>query len=305
LISREALRERFSQVDIGKWLRLCRGLVIIVATLMIISYVTSYVLNEKVEMIYELEGFEKLTPTTPDFESIMTAWGIRLGMTFAFIFIVVLLIVMFKGEGLNFVKLLTLVTHSFIIIALFTALQLPFIWQTPKVSYMIVGADFENITFRDATLIGIAPEGGMNITSPIIKVAYAKVYRAYPNLTLPDWNMIRPENTGEVVENTRTYMNLTGVRWLSGEAEFTSERLDLCMGNWSAVEYQDMLSRLPVRRQEAGFSEMMLDMLSMLSNVGLAAYNSIGFKRIYKASMKLTILVGALLFLLLFFFGGL
>lgn len=304
MIPRGALRERLSQVDVGKWLRLCRGLAIIVAALLIVSYVTSYVLNEKVEMVYELEGFKGLTPAAPEFESIVTARGVQLGIVLALIFIVILLVVMFKGEDLNFVRLLTLVAHSFIIVALFTALQLPFIWQIPKVSYMIVDADFQNITFRDAMLIGITPEGRMNITSPIIKAAYAKVYRAYPNLTLPDWNMIRPENVGEAIKSTRTYMNLTGVRWFSGEAEFTSESLNLCVGNWSAIEYQNMLSRVPVREQEVGFSEMMLSILSMVSNAGLVVYNSVGFKKIYKASTKLTVLVGALLFIALLFFGG-
>ena len=36
MISREALRERLSQVDVGKWLRFCRGLAIIVATLLML-----------------------------------------------------------------------------------------------------------------------------------------------------------------------------------------------------------------------------------------------------------------------------
>jgi len=304
LFSREALKERLSQVDVGKWLRLCRGLAIIVVTLLIVSYVTGYVLNEKVEMVYALEGFRRLTPTAPDFEAIITTRGIQLGITFAFILMVVLLVVMFKGEDLNLVKLLTMVAHSFIIVAVFTALQVPFLWQTPKVSYMIVDADFQNVTFRDAMLIGIAPEGGVNITSPIVRAAYVKVYRAYPNLTLPNWGMIRPENIGEVIENTRTYMNLTNVRWLSGGVEFASERLDLCVGNWSSVEYQNMLSRVPVRKQEVGLSEMIVDILSLFSNVGLVVYNSVGFKRLYKASMKLTVIVGILIFLVLFFFGG-
>lgn len=304
VISLETLREHLSKIDAGKWLRLCRGLVILVATLLIVSYVTSYVINEKVKMVYELEGFEKLSPAVPDFESIMTARGIQLLITMAFILMVVLLIAMFKGENLNLVKLLTLVAHSFMIIALFTALQLPFLWQIPKVSYMIVDADFENVTFRDAAIMGVAPEGGIKISSAIIKASYARVYRAYPNLTLPNWNEIELEKIREVIGSTKTYMNLTGVRWISGGVELTSETLDLCMGNWSSVEYQNILSRIPVRDQEAGLHEMMLSVLSMFSNIGLVIYNSVGFKRIYNASIKLTVLVGAILFLVLSLFGS-
>ncbi|MEM2189429.1 MAG: hypothetical protein QXG35_08900 [Nitrososphaerota archaeon] len=306
MINRKVLRVReyFSRVDVGKWLRLFRGLAILIAALLIVSYVTSYVVNEKIKIVYELEGFERLSPTIPDFESIVAARGIQFGITFALITIVMLLIAMFKGESLNLVRLLTLVAHSFIIVALFMVLQIPFIWQVPKVSYMIVDASFENITFREATLVGVAPEGSMNITSPIIRASYARVYRAYSNMTLPDWSIIEPGKIREVIKDTRTYMNLTGVRWLSGKEELTSEKLDFCVGDWAAVEYQDMLSRFSVREQEAGFSEMMMSILSMLSSVGLAIYNSIGFKGIYKASTKLTVIVGVLLLLVLFFFGG-
>lgn len=304
MINRKVLREYFSRVDVGKWLRLFRGLAILIAALLIVSYVTSYVVNEKIKIVYELEGFERLSPTIPDFESIVAARGIQFGITFALITIVMLLIAMFKGESLNLVRLLTLVAHSFIIVALFMVLQIPFIWQVPKVSYMIVDASFENITFREATLVGVAPEGSMNITSPIIRASYARVYRAYSNMTLPDWSIIEPGKIREVIKDTRTYMNLTGVRWLSGKEELTSEKLDFCVGDWAAVEYQDMLSRFSVREQEAGFSEMMMSILSMLSSVGLAIYNSIGFKGIYKASTKLTVIVGVLLLLVLFFFGG-
>ncbi|MEM4719213.1 MAG: hypothetical protein QW330_04070, partial [Nitrososphaerota archaeon] len=245
MINRKVLRVReyFSRVDVGKWLRLFRGLAILIAALLIVSYVTSYVVNEKIKIVYELEGFERLSPAIPDFESIVAARGIQFGITFSLITIVMLLIAMFKGESLNLVRLLTLVAHSFIIVALFMVLQIPFIWQVPKVSYMIVDASFENITFREATLVGVAPEGSMNITSPIIRASYARVYRAYSNMTLPDWSIIEPGKIREVIKDTRTYMNLTGVRWLSGREELTSEKLDFCVGDWAAVEYQDMLSR--------------------------------------------------------------
>jgi len=47
-----------------------------------------------------------------------------------------------------------------------------------------------------------------------------------------------------------------------------------------------------------------VDILSLFSNIGLVVYNSVGFKRLYKASIKLTVIVGILIFLVLFFFGG-
>ena len=305
MITRETLKEHFSRANIGKWLRLCRGLAIVVATLLLTSYITSYVFDEKIEMVYMLRGFEKLVPPPPDFESIVTARFIQLGITLAIILMLIVLVVMFKGQDLNIVKLLIMVTHSFIIVFIIIALQLPFIWQIPKVSYMIVDANFANITFRGVTIVGVSHQAVIEITSPIVKASYARVYRAYSNLTLPEWSKTGADRIKTVIRDTETFMNLTDVKWVSDGLEMTLEEIVFCTGNWSAVEYQDVLGRLPVREQEVGFHEMMLSVLSMLSNAGLAIYNSVGFKRLYNASVKLTVIVAALLFLLLSFFGGL
>ena len=74
-------------MDVGKWLRLFRGLAILIAALLIVSYITSYVVNEKIKIVYELEGFEKLSPAIPDFESIVAARGIQFGITLTLIHI--------------------------------------------------------------------------------------------------------------------------------------------------------------------------------------------------------------------------
>ena len=301
----EKLKEFLSGVDLGKWLRLCRGLAILLIALLIISYTTDYVLRNKIEMRFALSGFEKLAPELPSFESIMVTRGIQLLITMSMIVVVIALIIMFTGKDLNFIRLLTLVAHSFIIVAIFTSFQLPFIFQIPRTPYTIVDMSLENVTFQGANIVGISPEGELQVSSDVVEAAYARVFRAYPNATIPDWNLAEGR-TEELLKDTLTYMNLSDVRWLSGGVEMSSESLDLCVGNWSDVKYERMLSRTPIRVSgEVSFYEQMLSILSILTMLGLVIYNSIGFKRLYQASLKVTMIVGVVLLLLLFFFGGL
>ena len=300
----ERLKEFFSEVDWGKWLRLCRGLAIFLAALIILSYTTDYVLHDKIVMNFGLNGFERLTPELPSLDSIIMARGVQLLISMFLIVIVITLIAMFSGKDLNFIKLLTLVAHSFIIVAIFTALQLPFIFQIPRTPYVIVDVSLENVTFQEANMIGITPEGRLQLSSDIVKASHARIFRAYPNATVPNWRVVEGK-AGELLNRTVTYMNLTDVRWSSGGMEMNSTNLDLCTGNWSDVKYEGMLNRVPIRvSEEVSFHEYMLGIFSLLSTIGLAIFNTIGFKKLYQASLKATLIVGILLLLALFFFGG-
>ena len=303
----EKLKELFSEmeIDVGKWLRLARGLAILIIAVLILSYTTDYVLHNKIEMRFGLSGFENLVAKAPSFESIMAARGLQAFMAAALMMMVMTLIAMLTGRDLNLVKLLTLIGHSFIIVIIFTSLQVPFILQIPKTPYVIVDASLENVTFQQASLIGISPEGELKITSEVIRAAHARVFRAYPNATIPNWILLERGGIKGILENTLTYMNLSNVRWISEGVEMKSESLDLCVGNWSDVKYERLLSRTPIRlSREITFHEQMLSIFSLLSTVGLAAFSTIGFKRLYQASLKLTVVVGVLLLLVLFFFGS-
>lgn len=303
----EKLKEIISEIeiDVGKWLRLGRGIAILVIAILILSYTTDYVLHDKIEMRFGLSGFENMVAEAPDFESIMAARGIQAFMVTALLMMVMTLIAMLTGKDLNLIKLLTLVAHSFIIVIIFTSLQIPFILQIPRTPYIIVDASLENVTFQQANLVGISPEGELKISSEVIQAAHARIFRAYPNATIPNWILLERKGINGTLKNTLTYMNLSMVKWLSEGVEMKSESLDLCVGNWSAVKYDRLLSRTPIRlSQEITFHEYMLSIFSLLSTAGLAVFNTIGFKRLYQASLKLTLVVGVLLLLVLFFFGS-
>ena len=299
------LKDIVSEIDVKKWLRFLRGLAIFIIAILILSYVTDYVLHYKIEMIFGLRGFEGLTPAIPDFGSIVAARGVQSIITLFIIVMAILLVAMFTGKDLNLVKLLTLVFHSFIIVAIFASLQAPLAFQVPKASFMIVDVSFQNVTFKDANLVGMTPEGEIQISADVVKVGYLRVFRAYPNLTLPDWSYLQVNEVDEVLKNTRTYMNMSRVTWFEEGVKKVSDKVDLCTGNWSDVSYQRLLGRTSVRlSKDMPLQEYLLSLFSMFSTLGLVVYNTVGFKRLYEASWKATIVVGLIMFILLMFFGS-
>ncbi|RLG07685.1 MAG: hypothetical protein DRN59_00735 [Thaumarchaeota archaeon] len=301
----EEIKYLLSEIDVKKWLRLLRGIVIFVISILVLTYVTDYVLHYKIEMVFGFRGFEAITPKIPEFESIMAARGIQALITFFIIALTIALVAMFTGKDLNLVKMLTLIFHSFIIVAIFTSLQAPFILQVPKASFVIIDASMENVTFKNASLVGLTPSGEIHISGDVVRVAYLRVFKAYPNLTIPDWTYLEAVGLGDALEKTLTYMNMSGVSWIKGGEEMTFEKVDLCRGNWSEVSYERLLTRTPIRIEKTiPFQEYMLSIFSLLSTLGLVIYNTAGFKKMYNASWKATILVGLIMFILLFFFGS-
>ncbi|HDD66309.1 MAG: hypothetical protein DRN64_00070 [Thaumarchaeota archaeon] len=300
------LKELVYEIDVKKWLRLLRGLAIFIIAVLILSYVTDYILHYKIEMTFGLRGFEGLTPTTPDFGSIVAARSVQSVIMLFIIVMAILLVAMFTGRDLNLVKLLTLVFHSFIVVAVFASLQAPLALQVPRASFMIVDVSFQNVTFRNADLIGTTPKGEIRISADVVRVGYLRAFRAYPNLTLPDWSYLGVSEAEEALRNTRTYMNMSRVSWFEGGVEKISDKVDLCTGNWSDVSYDRLLGRTSIRLSEdIPLQEYLLSLFSMFSTLGLVVYNTAGFRKLYEASWKATIAVGLIMFILLMFFGSL
>jgi len=298
------LRDRLSKFDIWKLLKLIRGIAIFIAAVLILSYTTNFVLQNKIEMRFGLTGFESVTPEMPDFETIIMSRAVQLLIVLFIIVAIISLMAIFSGANWKFVSLLTLVLHSFIIVAICSCLQIPFIMQLPKTSFTIVGVSMQNVTFYNACMTGITPQGEVSITSEVIKASYVRAFRVYSNMSMPIWSSIPMNELDKVLENTITYLNMSDVTWLSKGVEMHLDKLDLSSGNWTAVEYARMIQRLPVRAAgPVTFHETMLSVLFLASMIGMVLYNSIGFKRLYDASIKLTLVAGIIMFLALMIFG--
>lgn len=293
----------FSKIS-GKWVKLARGIAIFIIAILILGYTTSYILETKIDMRFGLAGFESITPKAPSFETIMFSRTMQAFMVLFIVAMIASLMAFLRGYDWKLISLLTLVFHSFLVVVLFTALQVPFMIQVPRTTFAIVDANMQNVTFYNATMTGLTSEGTIEIHSDVVKATYVKAFRVYPNMSIPDWGVLTDEEAKKAMENTITYMNMSDVKWLSKGVENHVDRLDLSSGNWSRVEYVNLLERSPIRiTPTIAFEEVMLSVFSVLSTIGIAIYNAIGFKKLYETSTKYAVATGAIIFVVLFLLG--
>jgi len=307
LAGRDLLRRILEQVKESKriWLKLLRGLAIFIVSALMFGFYSTYVLYNKLDLRFGLRGFEGVRPPLPTFQQIMFSRTIQIAIAFGVIALVMFLMLFLKGFEWKFIPLITLILHSFIILIIFMAIQIPIAFNIPKASYMVVDARFENLTLYNATLLGISPEGPVKISSETINVNYAKVYRGFPNKTIPEWFRLTTRRDVErVINQTKTYMNLTSVKWVEGGVKRTLEKLSASSWSWDRVVFSNSVAEQYVRMDyEIGFLERLMGILSMSSWAVIAAYNAIGFKKLYQASKFYSILTGILIFIILLMSG--
>lgn len=307
---REKIRVReliriLSGVDV-KWFRLIRGIIIFIIAVLLLTYTALYIVENKIEMYFMLRGFEDIPLEAPTFDTVLSSMAIRTCIMLFIVLMIASLMAFLRGFEWRIIALLTLIFHSFIIVIVFTLFQIPFMVSVPKASFAVVDVGMQNVTFYDASVSGMTPEGLVTITSNVIKAGYVEAFRMYPNMTTPDWNLLSGKSLDEALQGTVTYMNISSVKYIYGGSEVYLERLDLSRGNWSRLEYETLLYRSSVRLTPMiAFEEYVLSISSMLSTIGMILYNTIGFKRLYGTSIKYALVTGAVMFIILFLLGGL
>ena len=307
MAGRDLLRRLLEQIKESRWrlLKLLRGLIIFIVSALLLGLYSAYILYNKLDLRFGLRGFEYVRPPLPTFQQIMFSRTIQIAMAFGVIALVMFLMLFLKGFEWKFIPLITLILHSFIILIMFTVIQIPIAFNLPKASYMVVDARFENLTFYNATLLGTSPEGPIKISSEAINVNHAKVYRVFPNKTIPEWFRLTTRGDVErVINQTKTYMNLTSVKWVEGGVKRTLERLSVLSWSWDRVVFSNSVAEQCVRMDyEISFLEQLMGLLSLSSWAVVAAYNAIGFKKLYQASKLYSILTGILIFIILLMIG--
>lgn len=290
----------------AKWFRLIRGLIIFIITILLLTYTTLYIVENKIEMHFMLRGFENISLKAPTFDIVLSSMIFKACLALFIVLMVASLMAFLRGFEWRVIGLLTLIFHSFLIVIVFTLLQVPFMMSVPKASFAIVDAGMQNVTFYNASMSGITPEGLVTITSGIIKAGYVEAFRMYPNMTIPNWNLLDGKGLDEALKGTTTYMNISNVRYVYRDSEIYLDKLDLSSGNWSRLEYETLLYRSSVRLTPmVALEEYMLSIFSMLSTIGIVIYNTIGFKRLYGTSTKYAVVTGIVMYILFFLLGGL
>ncbi|MCD6126535.1 MAG: hypothetical protein J7J19_06030 [Thaumarchaeota archaeon] len=288
-----------------KWIKLFRGLAIFIVSAILLGSYSTYVLYNKLDLRFGLRGFEYVQPPLPTFQQIMFSRVIQVIMALGVIALVMILMLFLRGMEWKLISLITLILHSFIILIIFTAIQFPIVFNMPKASFMIVDARFENVTFYNATLLGVSPEGPIEISSETVNVSYAKVYRGFPNKTIPEWfRLTTRDDVERIINQTKTYMNLSSVKWVERGVERTLEKLSALSWSWDKVVFSSGIPEQYVRmNHEIGFLEQLMGLLSPISWAVIAAYNAIGFRKLYQAGKIHSTLTGILIFVILLMIG--
>lgn len=294
----------FSKIDI-KWFKLIRGLAIFITSILLLSYTTHYILENKMEVYFMPKGLEKILLDPPTFDTILLVMGAKVCVVLFIVLLTISLMAFIRGFEWRFIALLTLIFHSFMILIAFTALQIPFIMSVPKASLAVVDADMQNVTFYNVSVSGVTPEGPVMIASRVIEVGYVRAFRMYPNMTKPDWHLLDERGIEEALKNTVTYMNMSDIKYVHDGSEVYLKKLDFSTGNWSKFEYRLLLQRSSIRLVPTiAFEEYVLDIFPRLAAMGMGIYNAIGFKRLYTSSVRYAVITGAILLLVLLLFGG-
>jgi len=288
-----------------EWIKLLRGLAIFIASAILLGSLSAYILYNKLDLRFGLRGFEYIRPPLPTFEEIVFSRTIQVVIAFIAIVFMMILMMLLAGMEWKFISLITLILHSFMILMIFTAIQFPIAFNMPKASYVIVDARFENVTFYNATLLGTSPEGSIKISSETINVSYAKVYRGFPNKTIPKWyRLITRSDIERTIGQTKTYMNLSSVKWVQEGVERELKNLSASSWSWDKVVFSNSIPEEYVRTTyEIGLLEQLTQLLSLVSWVMVAAYNAVGFRKLYQAGKLHSILTGILIFVILFMIG--
>lgn len=301
------LRTILGRAKESKWkiIKLFRGLVIFIVSALLLGSYSAYVVYNKLDLRFGLKGFEYVQPPLPSFQQIMFSRMLQAVIALGVMTLVMILMLFLKGMEWKFISLITLILHSFMILIIFTAIQFPIVFNMPKASFIIVDAKFENVTFYNVTLLGTAPEGPIRISSEVVNVSYAKVYRSFPNKTVPEWFRLRTRDDVEKILNeTTTYMNLSTVKWIEGGAEKTLKELSALSWSWDQVVFSNGVPEQYVRTSyETSFLEQLMGLLSPISWAVVAAYNAVGFKKLYQAGKFHSILTGTLMFVILLMVG--
>ncbi len=283
--------------------RMFRGAAIFIIGVFSAILTAFYMVYTKVDMSFALEGFESARPPLPTPGEIALSRLLYMGLAFMIIFVGFRLIVFFAGKEGRGKALLTLVFHAFLVFTIISLATLPIMSQAHRIPFIVVDATLADATFHDAEITGIAVNGSITLRGTI-NAEYVSVYRAYrENLSKPVWASMRSEeDVAKALEETSTIINMTGVTLSDGGS---LDRVDLVEGNWSRVEYRDVVSRGLIRfgAPEPGLVENILSTLSPIAWALTVLYVMFGFKRLYQVSSPITIIAGVLVMVILVAMG--
>ena len=225
--------------------KLISGIIFVAVSITVLTFLSSFFIEEKVEAKFMLSGFEEAKLPFPTFSQLLLSRIIYTGMAIAIIFIVSRLALYFiKREDTKTRILVTFIFNSFIVILISTAVVSPILITQPKAPYIIVDAELQDVTVYNGSFTGYIEQRIVTISSPEISIGYLRAYRVTPEMKKVDWRVESIEEIDRLIQESKTVFNMSNIKWVEEEVEKTLDRLELATGKWTAIHYNAYLNAI-------------------------------------------------------------
>lgn len=223
--------------------KLISGTVFMAASIITLTTLYSFFIEEKIEVKFMLNGFEKIELPLPTFPQLLVSRIIYTGIAVTIIFIVSRFALYFiKKEDAKTSVLITFILSSFIIMLIAIAVVTPILITQPKAPYIIVDTELQDVTLYDGSLTGYTDQGMVTVSSPEINIKYLRAYRVKPDMKMIDWRVQDVEEIERLIHESKTVFNMSGIKWVEDSVEKTLEKLELASGQWTMIRYDTYLN---------------------------------------------------------------
>ncbi|MEM4693477.1 MAG: hypothetical protein QW655_03115 [Nitrososphaerota archaeon] len=283
--------------------RLSIGVILFVASILFFTFLYYLFIMEKFEARFELTGFESVSIPIPDFNQILLSRVIYMSIAVAVIFLVMRIALQFlRIENAKSSVLITFILNSFIIILIVLTIFTPLLLTQPKTEYIIVDVELQNATLYNVTLSGYGEDKMLSLKASKIDAGYVRAYRVYPDMSLVDWQRINASLIEKTIKESRTLMNMTGLKWVEDNVEKTLDKLDLAVGSWDMLTYRFFVNAVWIN-VSTGIAYSIFSMVSPVSWGLLLLYNVRCFMKAYKTSTMVAVAIWILIYLVFFLTG--
>ncbi|MEN2974507.1 MAG: hypothetical protein ABDH32_02880 [Candidatus Caldarchaeales archaeon] len=283
--------------------RLIIGISFSAVLILSLSMLSSYFIEEKIEVRFELKGFEEVQPQFPTFYQMLISRTISIGLTIMIIFLVLRLALYFiKRVDAKSFALITAVLSSFIILLMATAVTTPLIMAQPKAPYIIVDVELQDVTVFNGSFTGYTKQGIVSFNSPEISIGYLRAYRVSPDMKTVDWSFESLEDIQRLIFESKTVVNMSNIKWIEDGVEKTLDELSLADFRWTSIKYNLYLNALWINVGSSTVTQIFSLFLPI--SWGIAILFTVRcFMKLYETSTSTALILWIVIYFLLFLMG--
>lgn len=283
--------------------KLLFGIVFVVVSIIALTFLSSFFIEEKIEAKFLLDGFENVEPPFPSSFQILITRIIYTGVAIGIVLIVSRLALYFiRREDVKISVLTTFILSSFIIMVISAAVMAPILATQPKASYVIVGIELQDVTVHNGSFTGYTEQGIVTITSLVFDIGYLRAYKVMPDMKIVDWRVQNVEEIEKLAQESKTVFNISSIKWIEEGIEKTLDRLELATGQWATINYNIYLNAVWLSVGPS-IATQIFSMFSPISWGLTLLFITRCFMKIYQTSLTVAALLWIIIYFIFFIMG--